>query len=135
MRVAIPTWQGGVSPVLDVARNLVLVDIEAGAEHGRREVALNEASVSARAARLASLAPDVLICGAVSRPLEQALLSSGIRVVAQVCGAADEVLAAYLAGRLSDAVFRMPGCGRLPLARDPKARRDRAGGQDQRMQA
>ena len=111
MKVAIPTWQGRVSPVLDVARSLLLVDLEAGVEGRRRLEALEETGVLARAARLRGLSADVLICGALSRPLEQALVSAGIEVIPHVCGNVDEVLGAYLAGRLRDRAFLMPGCG------------------------
>jgi len=112
MRVAIPVWQGGVSPVFDVARSVLLVDLEAGVEQRRRRVPLGETGFLARAGRLRALSVNVLICGAVSWPLERALLSAGIEVVSHVCGDADDVLRAYLTGRLRDRAFLMPGCGR-----------------------
>jgi hypothetical protein len=37
MRIAIPQWQGRVSPVFDVAGILLLIDIEDGREIGREE--------------------------------------------------------------------------------------------------
>ena len=110
MRVAIPTWQGSVSPVLDVARSLLLVDIDASVEQERRLEPLSETGILARAGRLKSMLVNVLICGAVSWPLEQALVSSGIQVIPHVCGNVDEVLGAYLTGRLWDRAFLMPGC-------------------------
>jgi len=111
MRVAIPTWEGNVSPVLDVAQNLLVIDIEAGVEQARRLEPLGETGVAARARRLRSLSVNVLICGAVSWPLEQALVSAGIEVIAHICGNVDEVLRAYLSGRLPCRAFLMPGCG------------------------
>ncbi len=110
MRVAIPTWQESVSPVLDVARNLLLVDIDAGAEQERRLESLSETGVLARAGRLKAMFVNVLICGAVSWPLERALVSAGIEVIPHVCGNVDDVLHAYLTGRLWDRAFLMPGC-------------------------
>jgi hypothetical protein len=53
---------------------------------------------------------DVLICGAVSRPLELALTLEGIEVIPQTCGKVEQVARAYLAGRLSGDAFLMPGC-------------------------
>jgi len=120
MRVAIPIWQESVSPVLDVARMVVLADIEAGVVKRRRLEPVSDTGVLARATRLRALAVDALICGAVSRPLEQALVSSGIQVIPHVCGNVDEVLDAYLAGHLRDRAFLMPGCGDLHRqTRDP----------------
>jgi len=97
--------------VLDVARSLLLVDIDAGVEQKRRLEPLSETGVLARARRLKDMVVNVLICGAVSRPLEQALISVGIEVIPHVCGNVDEVLRAYLTGRLWDRAFLMPGCG------------------------
>ena len=105
-----PTWAGTVSPVFDVARRLLVVDCETGGEVRRSEAALGETHVLGRATRLARLGVEVLICGAISRPLEQALGSAGIDVIAHVCGDVDEVLRAYLSGRLAGRAFLMPGC-------------------------
>lgn len=111
MRIGIPTWQSMVSPVLDVARHVLLADVEGGVEQRRRIELLAETGVLARAARLRDLSVDVLICGAVSWPLRQVLVSSGIRVFPHVCGNTNEVLGAYLSGHLRDRAFVMPGCG------------------------
>jgi hypothetical protein len=50
MRIAIPQWQGRVSPVFDVAANLLLVEVDDTGEVGRQEVALT-ASDPARGAK------------------------------------------------------------------------------------
>jgi len=111
MKVAIPVWQGRVSPVLDTAGRLVVVDVEDGEEQRRGEEILSESSPMARASQLAGLDVDVLLCGAISRPLENALASSGIQLVSRLCGEIEEVLAAFLDGRLlKDKLFLMPGC-------------------------
>jgi predicted Fe-Mo cluster-binding NifX family protein len=64
----------------------------------------------ARAKLLAELGPRLLICGAVSWPLEAMLSSAGIRVIPNIRGSVDEVIAAFIAGRLTDPAFRLPGC-------------------------
>jgi hypothetical protein len=38
------------------------------------------------------------------------LEAAGIRVIQHVCGATEEVLAAFLGGNLDDRAFLMPGC-------------------------
>lgn len=110
MKLAIPHWLGRVSPVFDVAGRLLVVTLD-GAEAGRREeVSVTEENPCARAALLVRLGVGVLICGAISRPLEMAVAAAGIEVFSQTCGDVEQVLAAYLDGRLAQDRFLMPGC-------------------------
>jgi len=110
MKVAIPHWQGRVSPVFDVARNLLLVEVQNGGEVRREDTALPPTKPLARANQISQLGTNVLICGAISWPLEAALGSAGVQVIAQTCGPVEEVLAAFLKGQLMDRAFLMPGC-------------------------
>jgi predicted Fe-Mo cluster-binding NifX family protein len=110
MRIAIPHWQGRVSPVLDTAEHLLLIDVLDHRETSRRDVALGGDSPSLRAMQLAGLEPDVLVCGAVSRPLEMAIRASGIDVRPHICGELDAVLRALLDENLHNPSFLMPGC-------------------------
>jgi len=111
MRVAIPFWNDRVSPVFDASRRLVVVDVEDGLERARHQETLQEEFPTRRARQLAQLGVNVLICGAISRPLATLLAASGITVIPWTAGPVDEVLAAYLAGRLPDPRWMMPGCG------------------------
>jgi predicted Fe-Mo cluster-binding NifX family protein len=111
MRIAVPDWQGRVSPVFDVAAHLVLAEVEDGRIVERRTAALENDGLSARAARIASLGVEVLICGAISRPLELALVNRGVQVVPQTCGEVPDVLASFAKGKFSGKAFLMPGCG------------------------
>jgi predicted Fe-Mo cluster-binding NifX family protein len=125
MIFAIPHWQGRVSPVLDVAGNLLLIDLEHGGETKRQSVALEEDSIQGRAKHIADLGVNTLICGAISRPLELALVSAGIEVIPQTCGNVEQIINAYLMGQLHQDNFLMPGCcGR----RRRLGRRRRGGG-------
>jgi predicted Fe-Mo cluster-binding NifX family protein len=110
MKVAIPHWRGRVSPVFDVAGSLLLVDIANGQEQDRQHVRLNTHGLQARGRSLAELGADVLICGAISWPLEMALSAAGVEVIPQTCGDVEDVLAAFLNGRLDENAFLMPGC-------------------------
>ena len=112
MRIAIPVWQGRIAPVFDVAGHLFLIDVEKNRETRREEKQLVKAELSARAAELLSYNADVLICGAISAPLQFRIAVSGVCVIAFVCGAVDDVLAAYLTGVLANPDFAMPGCRR-----------------------
>jgi len=109
MRVAVPISDGRISPVFDVARRLLLVDVEGGNEAGRIAEALQDCGLPLRARRVADLSVDVLICGAISRPLEEMLLSAGVEVVPRRCGPVEDVLAAFLSGQLTEQAFVMPG--------------------------
>lgn len=110
MKIAIPTWLGRVSPVLDVAERFVLVESQQGVELARRDVPVEETELLARARSIAELRPDVLICGAISRPFDAMLRSVGIRLIPHTCGPVEEVLQAFLSGQLTDQAFLMPGC-------------------------
>jgi predicted Fe-Mo cluster-binding NifX family protein len=111
MRTVIPIFDGRISPVFDVARRLVLVDIENGREVRRTEQAVKERDLGPRVRRVAELGTDVLICGAISRPLEALLSSAGVEVIPQTSGPVEDVLGAFISGKLTEQAFVMPGCG------------------------
>ena len=127
MRVAIPIFDGRISPVFDAARRLLLVDIQNGREVWRTEQIVEEPELGPRARRVAEFRADVLICGAISRPLEAMLSSAGVEVIPQTSGQAEDVLQAFISGQLTEEAFLMPGCcgrrrrfrgGRSPRAPD-----------------
>jgi len=110
MKVAIPQWQGRVSPVFDVAGNVLLVDVAKGAEQTRQNVALEASQPQFRASMLAVHGTSVLICGAISRPMEMAVFAAGIEVISNICGDIEQVLTAFIGGNLDKDTFSMPGC-------------------------
>lgn len=55
---------------------------------------------------------DVLICGAISRRVQEYAESLGIRVNPFISGEVGEVLTAWKNGTLEDARYSMPGCRR-----------------------
>lgn len=112
MRIAIPYWQGRVSPVFDQSRRLLLVEIKNGREIRREEITLRHNTPLLRAKDIAELGTEVLICGAISLILEQALISENIRIIAYTCGPVKDVINAFLRSRLSNPEFLMPGCAR-----------------------
>ncbi|MBN2445350.1 MAG: NifB/NifX family molybdenum-iron cluster-binding protein [Phycisphaerae bacterium] len=110
MRVALPTWNDRISPVLDVATRLLVLDVVDGSEADRREVLLQGADVHGRARQILESQVDVLVCGAASMPLLAMLSEGGIKVISHRCGVVDEIVAALLAGELTEDAFAMPGC-------------------------
>ena len=111
MKLAIPIWEGKVSPVFDTASRLLVLQIDGRQEVSRFETYLDEQDITRRCLRLRGLEIQVLICGAVSRHLCMMLLSmAGIEVIPWVSGPVQEVLDAYLKGELFHSRFLMPGC-------------------------
>ena len=110
MKIAIPIYNDSISNVFDFAHKLLLVEIENCREVGRSEVALQVQSLPERAGSLKPLGVDVLLCGAISRALANMVTASGIEVLPYVTGPVDDVLQAYLTGRLIQPRFIMPGC-------------------------
>lgn len=110
MKIAIPVWKGNVSSVFDFAHKLLLVELENGAEKSRRELPLVEQSELKRTARLKQAGIDVLICGAISKPLNYMLYNSGIEVLPFVTGSVEQILDAYRSGQLYQQKYMLPGC-------------------------
>ena len=86
------------------------MDLEDGAPLQRTDANIQQDDIVARVQKLSELGVDVLICGALSRPLEAMLTAAGVKVIARICGGVEEVLDAYRTGRLGDPAFAMPGC-------------------------
>jgi len=110
MRVAIPVHDGRISPVFDAARHLLVIEIVKGKAVERHEFGMQEPEPLSRARSVVGCGIDVLVCGAISRPLEAMLRSAGVTVIARKCGAVEDVLSAFMADELSQDAFLMPGC-------------------------
>lgn len=107
MRIAVPVWNGRVSPVFDVATRILLVEVIAGEAAFTDELPVERAD---RAAVVAELGAAGVLCGAISRAQEERLLASGVEVVADIRGPVEEVIGSFLAGCLGQKSFAMPGC-------------------------
>ncbi|HPK00431.1 MAG TPA: hypothetical protein PKW60_13170, partial [Candidatus Hydrogenedentes bacterium] len=111
MKVAIPEWQGRISPVFDVAATLVVSNFAAdGQAIEQHSIQLFRNDLHGRVMEMTGLGIDVLICGAISWPLEMALSNAGIEVIPHTCGEVQSVLESYKANRLQPNTFLMPGC-------------------------
>jgi len=115
MKVAITVWEDSVSSVLDFSQRLVVAELRDGTEISRTESSLPEQNAFTKLAKLRELGIDVLICGAISRPLACASAACGIQLLPYVTGRIDDVLKAYQAGQLGLPQYRLPG--RWPGAR------------------
>jgi predicted Fe-Mo cluster-binding NifX family protein len=109
-RVGICHHVGRVSPVFDVASNLQIFDVDNGWVKQREEKVLVGRDPYSRAREVSGYGVSTVICGAVSQPLEQALHALGMKVIGFVFGSIDEIITAFVEGRLEDERFLMPGC-------------------------
>lgn len=109
MTLAVPVWEGRISPVFDVARHLLLVEVEDGLVKSRQERDVREHLPDSWVPMLAEMGVDSLICGAITNALSAALVRHGIQLTPWIKGEVDHVLSAYLSGELSDPRFVMPG--------------------------
>ena len=117
MKVVLAIDRDRISPVLDAARYFLLVIASSDGALIRKEVIIADADPVTKVKRIAELGGDVLICGAISWPLEAMLTSAGVRVIPNTCGPLDEVIAAFFRGELTEQAFLMPGCPGRQLRR------------------
>jgi predicted Fe-Mo cluster-binding NifX family protein len=113
MRLALAAWNDRLAPVFDTAVWWMLVDCAPDGRAVRRmENLMACVTPEDRVQRAVELGVDLLVCGAISRPLEVLLQERGVRVRAFLAGGLDELVTACLDGRLGDRRWAMPGCGR-----------------------
>lgn len=120
MKAAFSTWDDRIAPVFDVARHVLLIS---DGEDAVEEIVLPEGSSNRKVQALAERDVDVLICGAISRPVEGMVHAYNIRLLPFVSGQLDQVVEAWRKGELDEAAYAMPGC----CGRRQRRRRGRCG--------
>lgn len=85
MKLMVPTLRGRISPVLDVARIFLLVDNDGDGNETQRELLIENTQITTRAKKIVEIGTKVLICGAISWPLEALLVSAGVQVIPNTC--------------------------------------------------
>ncbi len=110
VRLALTVWNGRISPLLDVARQVVLLEVEQGNILTRTERQLESEDPIYRAEELSRWKVDALICGAASQTMADLLVTYGIELISFVAGDTEVVIGAFLSGNLSDPELLMPGC-------------------------
>jgi predicted Fe-Mo cluster-binding NifX family protein len=109
MKVALTVWDGRISPVFDVCRELLLITVEGETATSRVNESVGGVHGLLKIERLMELGVETLICGAISEDLRWDLTSRGVDVVGFVAGETEQVLQAFLTGKLP-ASLAMPGC-------------------------
>ena len=111
MKVAVTVWEDTVSTVCDFCSRLLVFDVMGDEVKNRSFMPFETGILPERANQLEELGVEVLLCGAISRPLERMIRASGVKVIPCLRGSIEEVIGAYMDGDLSDARFILPGFG------------------------
>jgi predicted Fe-Mo cluster-binding NifX family protein len=109
MRIAVPIWEDKISPVLDTATRLLILEKLDRENISRKEAPLEEKEISRRCFRIRKLGVDLVICGAVSRSFSGLLKASGVQLIQGISGDVEDILEAYFKGKLNQPRFLMPG--------------------------
>ncbi|OGQ97333.1 MAG: hypothetical protein A2284_19425 [Deltaproteobacteria bacterium RIFOXYA12_FULL_61_11] len=112
MKVALTVWDGRISPVFDVCREVLVLELEEQVERGRSLLSFEGSNPQRTIERLIELGITTLVCGAISEPLLQELRNKEVQVIAFVAGELEQVLHALLHEQLPAPAFSMPGCWR-----------------------
>ena len=112
MKIAIPVWNQQISTVFDFSRRIMTAHIRTGTVTDTQYHDVYATTMVGRTACLRDLNVDVLLCGAISLPLERMIIASGITVIPFLKGTVPEILDAYLSGHIVDSQFSLPGCRR-----------------------
>jgi len=110
VKVAFAVWNGRIAPVFDVSRQVIIVEVDAGREVSRSQGMFESDDARQKADCLRRWGVQTLVCGAVSHSYAALLSQSTIKTIAFVAGEIDEIVGAFLGGRLHQRDYRMPGC-------------------------
>ena len=125
MKLALAVWNGRISPVFDVSRQLLVLKVKNREVTDQVSVHFSNDQPVHKVRRLVDMQVDVLLCGAVSRDMAAILDAHGIQRYDFVAGEIEAVIAAYLSGRLPCVEMSMPGCFSRRNQRRAKNRRGR----------
>ncbi len=109
-KLALPVWENRISPVFDSCQQVRIMSMSGRTIDDHKDFWFGNRSVESRVSWLLEASIDVLLCGAITRQVEELLLRRGVVVVSFVAGDVDEVLNAFLAGDFPSHAFAMPGC-------------------------
>jgi predicted Fe-Mo cluster-binding NifX family protein len=111
MRIAFPVLRENVSPVLDTAERLLIVQIDKSAGETREEISLSGLSPQ-KIAEVISSHTNILVCGGLSSLMSTYLDSRGISVYPWVMGNIEHLIDIFSKGDIPGQEYIMPGCRR-----------------------
>ncbi len=113
MKVAFTVLGDRIAPVFDVAQNLLVLELDAERIVSESEAGLSGDMPVQKSLSLKELGINIVVCGAISRPMQAMVSAYGVRVIPYIAGEIEEVKKAWLENSLESGKFAMPGfCGR-----------------------
>ncbi|MCG8334496.1 MAG: dinitrogenase iron-molybdenum cofactor biosynthesis domain-containing protein [Proteobacteria bacterium] len=112
MKTAITIWNDRISPVFDVARNLVILEIEGNVIKQKSLEIFPGDQPERKALRMKELGVNTLICGAISKYVARLISVHRIEIIPFISGETDVIIKAFLSGQLPNPRLMMPGCCR-----------------------
>lgn len=125
MNIAMTVWGDRISPVLDCARMLLIVEIDQGRVLSRRQEIFDIAFLVPMMRFLSCQGVQALICGAVSQEPATLIESCGVELIPFLAGDVEKILQTFARGQ-SMSAFVMPGCrcyGRCRMTRNGVGRK------------
>jgi predicted Fe-Mo cluster-binding NifX family protein len=101
MKVAIPVFLDRVSPRLDCARKLLILDIEKDRLVDKRELDISQWAPDEKIIFLKEMGIDQLICGGLRLQDRSGLHHFGIQVASPLYGEVETIIREYLNGKLT----------------------------------
>lgn len=117
MNIAIPVWNQNISTVFDYSNRIMIARIRSGRIISENYYDFCGTTIVERVNMLRQLGANILLCGAISTPLERMVVASGITVVPFLKGTTREIINAYLSGCIPNPHFFLPGCRRAGWCR------------------
>jgi len=108
MKVAIPIFLNRVSPRLDCARRLLILDIENDRLREKQEMDISHWPPDEKIIYLKRLGVDQVICGGLRLQDRNGLHRFGIQVTSPLFGEVQTVIREYLEGKLPQSCCRRP---------------------------
>lgn len=108
-RIAVPIFKSRISPVFDTCTKMLVIDCKGAKEIQRQEIYLGELSLYERQRILSGLNVNVFICGGITEVFQKMIETGDIQIITGKTGDVEEVLAAFLSGKINRKKFQMPG--------------------------
>ena len=124
MRLAIPEFNGRVSPVFDCCRRLLVIDTSVNGPDRIASQDWSELECVKRPGRLKEMGIKTLLCGGISTRMAKEIEAGGVCIVPWVSGEVGEIIDAYIKGKLPDPQLTMPGCKRGRFRGQRRVRED-----------
>ncbi len=102
-RVALPVEEGAVCPHFGHAPHFLVVDLQDGKDAGRQLLENPGHTPGSIPKWLAGLGTHVVVAGGIGARAAELFAENGITLISGISGPAEDVLAAFAAGRLESA--------------------------------